>query len=153
MVVARIITGIASHFPIRVSEWVLSYMLAGIGLGLCLIPNALDASASYQALIYFAQFSPWTPEYTWGLACLSVATVRIIALTINGTFKEHFRYSPHLRGLASLAACFIWGQMVLGYLIAFTSLGGGWTAVPVYMGIMSLDAWNMFRAWTDITKR
>lgn len=150
--VTRVVVGITEHFPIRVSEWIMSYVLAGIGLGLCLIPNAFDASATYSEMDRQFSNSPLGSEYTWGLICLGAATIRLIALVVNGTFKDHFPYSPHLRGVATMVSAYVWGQILLGVVVSFMENGGGWTGIPVYSGIMMLEAWNLFRSWVDVQR-
>ena len=143
-IVLRIGQGIAEHFPIRVSEWVMTYPLIGWGLVLWADPSTFERSAS------FSELARWWDESTWAVICLNLAVCRLAALVINGTFKAQFPYSPHLRGFAAFLSCIFWGQVVLGVLIAAQTSGGAWTGFVAYTTFMALDVWNMMRAWADI---
>jgi len=143
-IVLRIGQGIAEHFPVRVSEWIMTFPLIGWGIGLGSDPLTFEKAAS------FSELARWADESTWAIICLNIAVWRLAALVVNGTFKAQFPYSPHLRGFAALVACVFWGQIVLGILIAINTSGGVWTGFFAYGTFMLLDGWNMFRAWVDI---
>lgn len=143
-IVLRIGAGIAEHFPVRVSEWIMSYAIFAWGLVLWGDPTTFDRATS------FTEMARWGDESTWAIVCFNVAALRFAALIVNGTFKEHFRHSPHLRGFASLAACIFWGQIVLGIVVSAKSGNGVMTGFVAYSTFMALDVWNLFRAWVDI---
>jgi hypothetical protein len=143
-IVLKIGRGIADHFPVRFSEWTMTYALFGLGWVLWLDPLTFDKTAS------FAEMARWADERTWALVCMAAAFLRLIALVVNGTFKDHFPYSPHLRGFASLVACTFWGQVTLGIVVSAYNSGGAWTGLVIYSAAMLTDMWNLFRSWADI---
>lgn len=143
-IVLRIGQGVADHFPIRFSEWFLTWPLLGWAWTLQADPATFDKSTSFQ------EMATWADERTWALVCFGAAFVRLFALIVNGTFKQHFPYSPHLRGLASFLICFFWGQITLGIAISVTGNGGVWTGFFAYSGFMLLEMWNLVRAWADV---
>lgn len=143
-IVLRIGAGVAEHFPIRYSEWLLCYPLLGWSWTLLADPNTFEKSTS------FAEMARWGAETTWGGICFAAAFVRLCALVVNGTFKHHFPYSPHLRAFASLAICIFWGQISLGILISVMAHNGAWTGFFAYSGYMLLEIHNLFRAWSDV---
>ncbi|HZH10527.1 MAG TPA: hypothetical protein VEZ24_09160 [Microvirga sp.] len=143
-IVLRIGQGIAEHFPVRVSEWIMLVPLLGWANTLALDPLTFDKSTS------FIEMSRWADEVTWGWICFAAAFLRLSALIVNGTFKSSFPYSPHFRGFASLVICIFWGQITLGILVSVVSNGGVFTGFWAYLGFMLLEMWNLFRAWVDV---
>jgi hypothetical protein len=143
-IVIKIGRGIADHFPVRVPEWIMTYALFGLGWVFWLHPDTFDKSAS------FTEMARWADERTWALVCMFAALVRLGALVVNGTFKDRFPYSPHLRGLASLGACTFWGQVTLGVVVSAYNSDGVWTGFVIYSAAMLTDMWNLFRSWADI---
>lgn len=142
MVILRIAGGITEHFPQRVSEWVMTAAILGWSAVLAIDQSTFETSRS------FTEIARYGDEEHWALICLIVGLLRLAALVVNGTFRQ-FRYSPHLRGFASIAACIFWGQIALGVLVAW-STGGSGTGVVAYLTFMALEAWNLFRAWADV---
>lgn len=143
-IVLRIGGGIADHFPIRFSEWFLTYPLLGWAWTLLKDPQTFEKSTS------FTEMARWADATTWSSVCFIAAFLRLFALIINGTFKQHFPYSPHLRGLASLVICIFWGQITMGIVVSVAANGGAWTGFWAYSGYMILECWNLFRAWADV---
>ena len=143
MIVLRLATGITEHFPQRVSEWVMTAAILGWGYMLA------GEAAAFSATPSFRELSRIADEDTWALICLLVGMARLAALIVNGTFRG-FRYSPHLRGAASLVACVFWGQITLGMLVAWIGAGAIGTGVVAYGAFMTLELWNLFRAWADV---
>lgn len=143
-ILARIVTGIRNHFPVRVSEWIMTYALYALGLVFLLDPDTFEKSTSFAEMARFAD------QRTWGIVLLFAGNLRLIGLGINGTFHEHFKYAPHLRGVASLVSCFMWGQITLGVTAAYFTSGGVLTGFVIYSAAMATDLWNLFRAWADV---
>jgi hypothetical protein len=143
-IVLRIGHGIAEHFPVRVSEWIMIVPLMGWAWTLLLDPLTFDKSTS------FAEMARWADEVTWSWICFAAAFLRLLALVVNGTFKERFPYSPHLRGFASFVTCVFWGQITLGILVSVANNGGVMTGFWAYSGFMMLEMWNLLRAWVDV---
>jgi hypothetical protein len=123
-------------------EWVGGAVLIGWSLGLAYQPATFDVSPSFNMLASFATESMWP-----GL-CLIAGAVRLFALFINGTFRERFAYSPHLRACASFFAMLLWAQVTLGVTIAFLS-GGAVTGIIAYGGYTLMEFINFFRSTSE----
>ncbi|NMG39871.1 hypothetical protein GRZ55_11515 [Chelativorans sp. ZYF759] len=142
MIILRMRDGIIAHFPSRVSEWIMTAAILGWYGVLSADPGTFETSRSFTVLAYYGS------EKAWAMLCLLVGLVRLAALVVNGTFRS-FRYSPHMRGFASIVACIFWGQITLGVIIAWT-MGGAGTGVVAYGTFMIIEMWNLFRAWADV---
>ena len=142
--VLKVGRGIADHFPVRVSEWIMTYAVLGWGVVLISDPDTFNKSMS------FSEMSRWFDQTTWAIICLNIGAWKLFALVINGTFKQHFPYSAQLRGFTGLVSCFLWGQIVLGILVSWKTNNGSLTGFVAYSTFMFLDIWNMLRAWFDI---
>lgn len=142
--VLKVGRGIVDHFPVRVNEWIQTYAIGGLGVVFLLNPDTFDKTPS------FTEMARWADETTWAAICLNVAFWRLLALIVNGTFKAHFPYSAHLRGMAAFAACFFWGQIMLGVGVSAYAGVGSWTGFVIYSSAMMADIWNMIRSWFDI---
>lgn len=144
MVIVRIVTGIRTHFHVRAAEWFCTVVLLNWALVLLLPGETFSTSPSFNGLARI-----WS-EKAWGMVCLLMGTLRLIALILNGTFA-HTRYghfSPHVRAAMAFASCFVWFQIVYG-------MFGAWTTLPLttgpgtYLAILFLDAVNFRRAMDD----
>ena len=144
MIILRVYTGIAEHFPARRSEWVLAGMMVVWGW-LLLSPGAIFNQSPAWAML-----AAWAPEYVWGWGAVLIGSFRMIALLINGTFYTSWygRYSPHIRMLASFLSCFIWLQLTIGLLNAPYLT----TGLAVYPGLLLLDLMNVVAAASDAGK-
>lgn len=143
--VRRVHRGIADHFPIRLSEWLMAYAATGMGIALMVQPEMFSTSPSFSTL------QQWGDEGFWSVICLLCATVRLLALTVNGTF-DNFRYSPHIRLGASVVAITFWSQFTLGFTVAYLFNGGSASAVFAYSTFVLAELANIYRAWADIGK-
>lgn len=142
--VLKVGRGIKDHFPVRVSEWLMTYALLGWGVVLFADPATFSKSPG------FSEIARWLDQETWAAICINIGAWRLFALVVNGTFKTHFPYSAHLRGYAALVACFFWGQIVLGVAVAWYANNGGLTGFIAYSTFFLFDVWNLLRAWFDI---
>jgi len=145
MIVFRVYRGIADHFPIRFTEWVMMLPTFGMAAAFKASPDMFAVSPSFDLL------GRWAEEATWGLIVLACGVVRLAALTINGTFKG-FRFSPHLRFGASLAGIVFWSQFTLGFLIAWLTGQGAPSAVVAYGTFCAMELANLVRSGSDIGK-
>ncbi|MCF6126083.1 hypothetical protein EN904_10600 [Mesorhizobium sp. M7A.F.Ca.CA.001.07.2.1] len=143
MIVLRIAGGIREHFGMRVTEWIMTGALFGWSGCLAMDPLTFDRSPSMAIIATYGN------EAFWANVCLMTALLRLGALIVNGTFKG-FRYSPHFRAGASIASCVFWGQIALGVLVAVLTADGSGTGVIVYLTFMTIEMWNLFRAWADV---
>ncbi|WP_376704667.1 hypothetical protein RQ479_07950 [Mesorhizobium sp. ISC25] len=143
MIILRVADGIRQHFGMRVTEWIMTASLFGWSAMLASNGRTFEGSPSFSVIARYGD------ETLWANVCLFAAMLRLCALIVNGTFRQ-FRYSPHLRGGASLAACIFWGQITLGVMVAWVTIGGGGTGVIAYATFMAIEMWNLFRAWADV---
>lgn len=140
----RMLGGVVDHFPVRVQEWIMALGMLGWGWAMWLDPMTFDKNPSLSEMARLAD------ESTWSLVMVGAGFLRLFSLLVNGTFRETFRFSPHLRGYTALLACFIWGQITLGILVSYFRDGGVLTGFVAYGVFMLLDLWNLLRAWADV---
>lgn len=145
MIVLRVVTGIRSHWHIRATEWLMIYPAVGMGAALIYQPDMFNTSPSFE---YVAD---WMSQPQWALLALICALVRLVALTINGTFAG-FGYSPHMRAVASFAGVFFWSQFCLGLLTAAWYGGGAWSGPVMYSMACLAELLNVYRSWMDIAR-
>lgn len=145
IVVRRITHGIYAHLPIRVTEWVMAWAAGGMGLVLRYQPGMFTVSPSFVRLAEIAT------QYTWSVVVLLCCALRVVGLTVNGTFAG-FGYSPHLRLTASLACLFFWSRYSLGFLDAALDHGGSWSAPVAYSTFVLFEIVNSYRAWVDVIR-
>lgn len=93
----------------RMIEWEHSMVLFTFGLALMIQPQLFESSTSYAA---FRAVRP-SADF-WGLAAMTVATIRFLVLLINGTIRR----SPHLRALFAAVSAGIWVLAAVGGLVA-----------------------------------
>jgi hypothetical protein len=131
MIVIRIVKGIKDHFSIRVAEWGLAVILINWGLRLIFPDNVFQSDVSFSSMETF--FS----ETFWAFYCIIVGVLRLLSLTINGTFRNtiYAKYSPLCRGTMASLSCLFWSQILISII----------TVVPlsphfaVYSVLLALD--------------
>jgi hypothetical protein len=127
------------YFRRRLPEWINSFIIMALGLLLLIFPSNFGTST----VDVFSQH----PTF-WSFGLLSVATLRIIALLINGHWNGG---TPLLRFLGSLMGAAIFGAMV-GSLLQI----GAWYSVPVlfcivaYTGLMIGELITSFYTASDM---
>ena len=141
--VRRIVHGIHAHFPIRWPEWVMAAPALGMGIAL------LEQHAMFQASPSFTTLAAWADQTTWAFLVLFCCFVRVVALTVNGTFHG-FGWSPHMRLGASLCGLFFWSQYTLGFFHSAFGEGGSWSAPVMYSTAVMFELGNSYRAWLDV---
>lgn len=145
IVVRRITQGIYAHLPIRVTEWGMAWPALAMGLALKYQHDMFSTSPSFDRLEAIAT------EASWSLLVLTCCLLRVVALTINGTFAG-FGLSPHMRLIASLACLFFWSRYCLGFLDAAISNGGSWSAPAMYSTAVLFEIINSYRSWLDVLR-
>lgn len=123
------------HFPIRVTDWLLSAILFSWGLRVFFMPPDVWAMPTYSGLAIIAS------QLAWASVAISLGVARLSALFVNGAVRR----SPHLRAIGAFLAVFIWVQMCLG---AMTSEVIG-TSVAIYPWLALGDLFNVYRAARD----
>lgn len=144
MIILRVYSGIAEHFPTRRSEWVLAGAMVLWG-SLLLSPGPIfNQSPAWAGLM------AWATEDVWGWSAVMIGAFRLVALLINGTFHDSWygRYSPHVRGLASFMSCFVWMQLSWGLFNAPYMT----TGLAIYPSLLLLDLMNVVAAASDAGK-
>jgi hypothetical protein len=122
----RIVLHIGKHLPTRWPEWILASMLTSWG-GILLRPeNTFGSSPSYEGLARIAS------EQTWGWFCLGAGVIRLIALTVNGSWVPT---TYHLRSLTAFLSCFFWLQITIGFMAS----GNASTGLAVYPWLLIAD--------------
>lgn len=139
MLIVKVVRGIQSHLPARAAEWALGAVLFNWGW-ILLLPRQTMGREAYDLMLAVA------PEAAWGIGCLAVGAVRLLALVINGTFAQtaYSRYSPHVQAGMSILSCFFWLQIVLSFALAPVGTG-----VAVYPVLLVLDLYCAYRASRD----
>lgn len=145
MIILRVYRGVADHFPIRVSEWLMLWPAFGLWVALQSSPDMFQTSPS------FAYLAAWANEGTWSAIIGLCGVARLTALTINGTFKG-FAFSPHIRAGASIIGVLIWSQISLGFFMAFVNAGGAASGVVAWSTMVLLELVNSYRSWSDVGK-
>ncbi|WP_185982969.1 hypothetical protein [Aureimonas mangrovi] len=145
MIVLRVYRGVADHFQIRLSEWMMLWPSFGLWLAFQVDPEMFSKSPSY------AYLEAWATQNTWAAIVALAGLCRLMALTINGTFKG-FAFSPHIRGFASLVGVVVWSQISLGFLVAYVSAGGAPSGVIAWSTMVILEFANTYRSFSDIGK-
>lgn len=116
----------------------------GMGVALSVLqPDMFDTTPSFSTI------SRWGDESFWAFCVLVCATLRLVALVVNGTFDE-FRYSPHMRLGASLVGILFWSQFTLGFISSWAAGLGSLSAVFAYSTFCLAELLNMTRSWSDI---
>lgn len=136
MLILRIGRGVIDHFPVRRSEWINSLVMFGWGAIL-----AFDNLPLYGI---WTNLSLSLSEAAWSSMLMTIAALRLLALTINGTFPKSWygRWSPHVRVAMSMICALAWMQLVLAGMKAPV-----WsTAVVAYAGYFVSDVLNTWSA-------
>jgi hypothetical protein len=123
------------HFPVRVTDWLLSAMLFSWGGRVLFMDPAVWALPTYSGLNDLAD------QYTWGAVALCLGLMRLGALVVNGAVRP----SPHLRLAGAFLAIFIWVQLSLGMMFSETT-GAEVSIIPF---LAFADMFNVYRAAQD----
>lgn len=129
MLTARVISGVANHFIMRLSEWTSALVLLNFGTTL------LRTGVTFESPGY-ATMARVASEDTWGWCLLALAAVRLGALVMNGTFDWFARYSVYVRAVCASLSVFAW------FLIGICLLAGNPSVPPgvgTYLTLMLTD--------------
>jgi hypothetical protein len=148
IVLRRVYDGVAGHFVVRATEWIMLWPAFGLWAVLQLNPDMFATSPS------FAVLEDWGDETTWSWFLAGSGLARLFALTINGTFRG-FVFSPHIRAAASLIGTGVWSQVSLGFFIAWLTVGGAPSGVIAFAWstMVLLEIVNTHRSWSDVGKQ
>lgn len=121
-------------FRERFAEWALSMMLASWGFTVLGSPGLFERPF-YGALVNIA------PQGAWGTLALLIGIGRLVVLFINGAWRQ----SPLFRQVGAVFGMLVWVMLTMGAL----SLGWRSPSVAIYLGLFTLDAFNMSFAARD----
>ena len=138
MVIFRIASGVSDHFTARKSEWACAVILFFWGVIVYLPAHTFDNSGAFRVMAQMAS------EDTWGTAVMTIGTLRLVALIINGTFRR-FPYAGHARAATAMLCCFVFLQISLGLLQSGMPTPG----LAVYPVLLVLEISNVAAAWSD----
>lgn len=135
----RIVTGVTQHFESRITEWAMSVTIVWWGTRL-LDPSNPWNSAAWAKMLF------WMPETAWGTLCVCLGLLRLVALTINGTFADtaYSKFSPHVRGVTAVLGATVWFMVFLSVSSVPSSSSG------IYQLPLGLDLWCVFHAWREV---
>lgn len=129
MIAVRVARGVKNHFVGRNPEWLLAILCFGLGFRLLGAENTFDSSPSFAVMKSIAS------ENHWGVGMVIIGGLRLIALTVNGTFKTFARFSPFVRTVMSMLTAFVWFAIGVGFYNA-NPAGWGWFT---YFIVMAMD--------------
>jgi len=133
--ISHMIVGLKQTVPQRISEWLVSAILATWGLVVFFINDATWAADVYSGLARIGD------HRIWGAAALVIGCAKLIALFINGAMRR----SPHARACGSFLAMFIWLQLSAAALFADALTVG----LAVYPWLFLIEFYNLHRAARD----
>jgi hypothetical protein len=111
-VVAKVALGVQQHFLIRFPEWFSSVVLFNFGWTLLQSPDELMQQPSFVVMQRMAD------QDVWGWIITLTASVRILALTLNGTFPRFEVWTPHARAVMAALSCAGWFMIALGIFLS-----------------------------------
>lgn len=140
-----LIVSLKQHFPARLPEWHMAGLTFLWGVYVALHPGLFVQEATRQVFSGMFQMVadlPYPPSVVWGVACILVGGLRLVALFINGAYSR----TPLIRLMMSFASAFIWTQVVIGLI----KTGVPNTGLVIYSGLVLLDIMSAYRAGVDV---
>lgn len=140
----RFVRGITDHFVMRYPGWFMSILMIAIGFDF--LNNAqLFINGDWGDPVRFIYLQRiLASQTTWAQAFIVVGGLRILALTINGSFPG-FSWSPHIRCFCHALACFPWFQICLATYMHATN-----TTFAVYCALLGFDLMEAYKAALEI---
>lgn len=139
-----ILATLGKHFPGRALEWAGGLMMLPWGIYVFTHPTLFTdprISTVFEGLAQAAWF--WPPHVSWGLFAVTVASIRLVALYVNGTRPVA---SPRIRLFASFLSAFVWTQVLVGMIKADVPN----TGLVLYTGLICADIYSAARATRDV---
>ena len=104
MIVTRI-TRLQKSLNTRFCEWMLAFIMLGLGL-MYALPEASMAAPAMMQMTYTM------PETAWGIVSVVIGGVRILVLGINGAWKKQ----GHARAVLGILCLLVWTQTAIVFL-------------------------------------
>lgn len=131
MIFLESITAIRETFSKRVSEWSNAGITFVLGWLFLLNTGMFEANPEiWKRLAIFAT------QTTWGWSCLTIGTIRLVALVVNGAYVR----SPAVRAVCAFITSFLWYQLAVS-LIPNAAIGAA-----VFPILTLADIYNTIRA-------
>lgn len=129
---------VGQRMPMRFPEYLCGAVIFALGVIMFITPGVFDRG-------YFKTFLDIMPQGAWITVCLSVGTVRIIALMINGE-SPMVSIPTRLVGaiLGTVIFCIFVGRAINASTPSAISLG-----VATYIGYAIIDLRNVYRTAID----
>lgn len=143
MIVLKLISGVTDHLRLRQGEWLGLWPLTWWYFAL------IHDDGRFESAKTFAPLTDLMSARAWSWVLLLALTARLTALIVNGTFRERFIYSPHLRAWASFIACGFWFLVAYGSARSAVEFGGQYTAWAMYSWAVIAEAANFVIAQND----
>lgn len=141
--VDMLIVSLKQHFPARLPEWWMSFMLVLWGSYVVLHPGVFTNPATAHITAGLAAMAgEFDPAGLWGLSAVLVGMVRVFALFVNGAYTR----TPLIRLAMSFFSAFIWTQVSIGFFKSGVENMG----IVVYAGLVVMDLVSAYRASTDM---
>src|ERR1043166_7395273 len=121
----------------RSVEWMLAAMMLAWGIGL-MLPGDTMTLPQYRLLGALA------PDPVWAAWSISIGTVRIVALYVNGAWRR----TPLIRAPGAIVGMIWW--TVLGYLFAVAAGSGPLPAELLWFCVfVGFEGYSVFRGARD----
>ena len=108
----------ASHLLLRLPEWLGAGFLFALGAQLSRPGDSFALSRIYDVLARMGS------ERHWALVALTIATIRFVALILNGFFPVIRRLTPVVRALAAFSGGCVWLALTVGFAMVDTGVVG-----------------------------
>ena len=126
---------IKSHFKLRFAEWAVGIGLFSMGLTLLFSPGLFESNYLFSGMLKLLS------QTQWMFAAFIVSGIRLLFLTINGTWRR----SAHLRAVGSGLSALIWTAMWGSYL----TLGAVLPILAILGILIALDIYSLWYAAED----
>ncbi len=121
--------------PLRVPEWILAGMMLFWGWNVLSHIGMFAGNPAFRAMLNIM------PQSAWGSGALALGLAGLVGLAINGFWKA----TPFIRAASAFGRAFLWLQIHFGIYASGTPS----TGTVVYLGLVSLEIWNIYRAMGD----
>ena len=129
-----VVTRVHRKLHLRAGEWLTALMLLSWGVELLFWPTLFQRD-------FFAGFLRWAPQSVWAATLLLIGSLRLVALTINGSW----RYSAFMRMALLAASVLVWAALVHG----IWASNRGTIAIVIYPWLAAADIYAAYRAGRD----
>lgn len=128
MITGRIITDVLAHFVPRRIEWLFATIIFCLGWKLLRPEDTFGSSpATYRLL------SKLGSEQVWGWVLFGIGSLRLMALTLNGSVRGFAPYSPLTRAVTGFFSAGVWATLAFGIYFGNSAGTGGVTYFIMFL--------------------